>query len=116
MITSDELRLIALSLPEALERETWGESTFRAGEKIFVMLSTEGDRASVKASVEDQVALVAREPGTFSVAAYVGRFGWITVQLASVDPEEMRELIVDAWRRTAPKRLVTAYDRMTSAR
>jgi len=116
MITSDELRLIALSLPEATERETWGESTFRAGEKIFVMLSPEGNRASVKASVEDQAALVAREPGTFSVAAYVGRYGWITVQLASADPEEIRELIVDAWRRTAPKRLVIAYDRKNSAR
>ena len=40
----------------------------------------------------------------------VGRHGWVSIQLATVDPAEVRELIVEAWRQTAPKRLVAAYD------
>jgi hypothetical protein len=44
------------------------------------------------------------------VPAYVGRHGWVSIQLATVDPAELRELLVEAWRLIAPKRLVTAYD------
>ena len=50
------------------------------------------------------------DPSTFSMSSYVGRFGWVTVQLASVEPDIMRELVVDAWRRTAPKRLAAVFD------
>jgi hypothetical protein len=110
MITAEELRQVALSLPEAEERETWGEATFRVRDKIFVTLSANGQVAGVKASLEDQEELIASDPQTFAVAHYTGRFGWVSVQLSTVDPGEMRELIIEAWRRTAPKRLVAAYD------
>ena len=58
----------------------------------------------------DQAELIAADPETFSVAAYTGRYGWVRVNLSTVDPGELRELIVEAWRRTAPKRAVAAYD------
>jgi hypothetical protein len=34
----------------------------------------------------------------------------VSIQLATVDPTELGELVVEAWRQTAPKRLVVAYD------
>ena len=40
-----------------------------------------------------------------------GRFGWTTIRLDRVDPDELRELVVEAWRRTAPKRAVAAFDK-----
>ena len=40
------------------------------------------------------------------MARYVGRFGWIEVQLSNVDEAELRELLTEAWRRTAPKKLI----------
>lgn len=46
----------------------------------------------------------------FSSAPYVGRHGWVSVQLDLVDPEELRDLVVEAWRRTAPKRMVREFD------
>jgi hypothetical protein len=106
---SDAVRRIALSLPEAEERETWGEATFRVRDKIFVILGS-GGRASVKASVQEQSALVGTDQETFQIAPYVGRFGWVSVALGSVDRDEMRELVTEAWRLTAPKRLVAAFD------
>ena len=107
-MTADDVRRVALSLPEAEERETWGEATFRVRDKIFVMLGPDGRKAGVKASLDDQAALVEADPETFSVASYTGRFGWITVDLATVNPDLMRRLVVAAWRRTAPKRLAAA--------
>ncbi|HET7463887.1 MAG TPA: MmcQ/YjbR family DNA-binding protein [Longimicrobium sp.] len=106
----EQVREIALSLPEAEEKETWGEATFRVRDKIFTVLGETGKSAGVKASKEDQALLISSDPDTFSVSEYVGRFGWVTVQLARVDPKVMEELIVDAWRRTAPKRTVKEYD------
>ena len=51
-----------------------------------------------------------RRPEPFGVPAYVGRHGWVSIQLATVDPTEFGELVVEAWRQTAPKRLVATYD------
>jgi hypothetical protein len=110
MITADELRRVVLSLPEAEERETWGHPTFRVRDKMFAALSDDGRQASVKATRQEQAALIATAPETFSVPAYVGRHGWVSVELATVDPAELAELVVEAWRQTAPKRLVAAYD------
>jgi len=110
MTTANEVRRIALSLPETEERETWGEPTFRTKNKIFVTLSADGKTAGVKARKEHQTSIIASDPTTFSVAPYVGRFGWVTVELKRVGRQAMRILIVDAWRRTAPKRTVATYD------
>jgi hypothetical protein len=110
MITAEEVRRVALSLPEAEERETWGEATFRVRDKIFLMLSPSEETASVKASPVEQEQLVASDPQTFAIASYTGRFGWVSVRLATVDPDLMREIITAAWRRTAPRRLAAAYD------
>ena len=110
MITADELRQVVRSLPEAEERETWGHPTFRVRDRMFAAMSDDGQEASVKATRQEQAALVSAAPETFGIPAYVGRHGWVSIQLATVDPAEVRELIVEAWRQTAPKRLVTAYD------
>lgn len=110
MITADELRQVVRSLLEAEERETWGHPTFRVRDRMFAAMSDDGQEASVKATRQEQAALVSAAPETFGIPAYVGRHGWVSIQLATVDPAEVRELIVEAWRQTAPKRLVAAYD------
>ena len=110
-MTGDELRRIAMALPETEEKVTWEvDITFRVRDKIFVVMGQDGGSASVKASVEAQQALVGSDPKTFSVSHYTGRYGWTTVDLARVDASEMQELVEEAWRRTAPKKLVAAFD------
>jgi hypothetical protein len=101
----EQFRRICLSLPEAEERETWGEATFRVRGRIFAMGSPEGTSVSVKASLDDQAGLVAMDSKTFSVSAYTGRFGWVSVRLSRLDPGLAERLLRNAWERTAPKRL-----------
>jgi hypothetical protein len=106
----DAVRRIALSLPEAVEQETWGTPTFRVRKKIFVMFA-EGEReAWIKSTHDEQQALVQMDPETFFVPPYVGPSGWIGVRFRTVDRDELRELLTEAWRLTAPKRLVAAFD------
>ena len=111
MSTFDDVRRIALGLPEAEERLTWEvDITFRVRDKIFAMGGPDGTHISVKASIDRQSELVDLDPATFAPSAYVGRFGWVTVDLARVDGPLLEELIRDAWRRTAPKKLAATLD------
>ncbi|MBO4164523.1 MULTISPECIES: MmcQ/YjbR family DNA-binding protein [Micromonospora] len=115
MLTPDQVRDFALAMPEAVEQETWGHPTFRVRERIFASTSADGVVAIVRASKEDQAELMAADPETYDPADYFGRYGWVRAQLATADPDELRELVVEGWRRAAPKRLVAQYDG-TSAR
>jgi hypothetical protein len=109
--TLDDAAAAALALPATVEVLTWGdERTFRTRGKIFVMGNRGGASVSIRTSVTEQRELVASDPGTFRSAPYVGRFGWTSVQLSNVDAGELRELIVEAWRRAASKTVVRACD------
>ena len=105
-MTFKQLRRLCMSLPDVEERETWGEATFRVREKIFVIGSLDSETASVKASLDDQAGLMEMDPDTFSPSAYTGRYGWVRVRLPGLSPELAERLIRNAWRLTAPKRLL----------
>jgi hypothetical protein len=104
MVTFDQFLAMGLALPSAAERLTWET------EKIFAMGTPESGRVCVKASKEEQAALLAADPDTYSVAPYVGRHGWVLIELGRVGTDELRELVTEAWRRTAPKKLVRTFD------
>lgn len=111
-VTNKQLRTMLLALPEAQEVmvEAWGHPTYRVRDKMFASTSEDSPKVCLKATKETQAALLASDPDTFSFPAYVGRHGWVDVQLATVDRAELAELVAEAWRLTAPKRLVKAYD------
>jgi hypothetical protein len=112
-VTYAQIREWVLALPGTREVfvERWNEHTLRYGEKIFVIGDPTSGYASVKASVPDQAELIAGAPEVYEKSAYVGRYGWVRVDLSRVAADELRTVIEDAWRRTAPKRVVSAYDR-----
>lgn len=110
-VTLAKVRAMCLALPEVTEELTWEvDATWRIRGKIFVIGSDGSPTISVKTSREEQEELLATDPDTFAAAPYVGRFGWTSIRLKGIDAGHLRELIIEAWRRTAPKKLVKAYD------
>jgi hypothetical protein len=115
-MTLDELRELCLSLPGTHEKETWGDEehagdiTFRVGDKIYLITGQSGEGATIRTSQEQQADLMSAFPDAFSMAPYVGRFGWVSVKFNAVEPDLLREVIVSAWRRTAPKAVVRAFN------
>ena len=106
MPTFDDVRAIALALPEVEEKLTWGtDVTFRIRDKMFIVGADGADGATIKASITAQAELIDLDPETFSKASYVGRFGWVNVNLDRVDRGMLETLIRDAWRATAPAKL-----------
>jgi len=104
------VKRLALSLPEVEERRTWEEPTFRVRNKIFAMFADEQRVVWVKSTHDEQRALCPMDPETFFVPPYVGKSGWIGIKYRTVDRGELEELLTEAWRMTAPKRLLHAYD------
>jgi hypothetical protein len=106
------LRPICLALPEAEERETWGEPTFRVRDKIFCMHRTDTGEPALwcKAPPGSQAILVGADPRRFFVPPYVGPKGWVGMRLdGKVDWREVALLVTRSYRMTAPKRLVQRF-------
>lgn len=102
------LRSICLALPEAAEKEAWGDPTFRVRDKIFAMEKRGDGRVSVwcKAAPGSQAILVGADPALFFVPPYVGSKGWIGMRLdAKPDWNEVTAIVRRSYRLTAPKRL-----------
>lgn len=112
----ERLRTLCLSLPEATERLSHGEPTwFVQDKKVFVMFADRhhDDRLGFwcAAPPGEQEAQVAAAPLRFFRPPYVGGRGWLGVWLdVPVDWSEIEEVVRDAYRQIAPKRLALALD------
>lgn len=105
---ADRLRAICLALPEAMEKEAWGDPTFRVRDRIFAMFKQGDGRPSLwcKALPGSQTVLVGADPERFLVPPYVGHRGWVGMRLdRRPDWNEVAELVRRSYRLTAPKRL-----------
>jgi predicted DNA-binding protein (MmcQ/YjbR family) len=104
----DRLRAICLSLPEAVEKETWGGPTFRVRDKIFAMEWREDGRLSMwcKAPPGSQHILVTADPKSFFVPPYVGHKGWVGMRLDNKpDWAEVETVVKRSYKLVAPKPL-----------
>lgn len=113
----DRLRKICLALPEATEQLAWGEPTFRAGGKMFVMFANNHHNdgriaAWCNATFAVQDLLVRADPERYFVPPYQGTRGWIGVRLEDgrADWAEVAAIVEDAYRLVAPKRLLILLD------
>jgi predicted DNA-binding protein (MmcQ/YjbR family) len=112
---TERLRAICLVLPEAEERETWGDPTFRVGEKIFAMEKRGDGRVSVsvwcKAPPGSQMVLVGADPERFFVPPYVGPKGWVGMRLdRRPDWDEVAKLVRRSYRLIAPRKLAALVE------
>ena len=109
----ERLRAICLALPEAAEKQAWGDPTFRVRDKIFAMEKRGDGRISLwcKAPPGSQEILVGADPELFFVPPYVGSKGWIGVRLdRNPDWEEVAEVVKRSYRLIAPKRLAAMVE------
>lgn len=111
MATADDVRDLALALPETTEKLAWGQPTFRVRDKIFVSLSDDEMSMGFMVDKEERASLIAAEPAKFFMnPTHDANFNFARVHLAAVDRSELAEVIEDAWRYRAPKRLARSYD------
>jgi hypothetical protein len=110
MVTVDEVRALALSLPRTTEALVRGRVKFRVGRIVYLAFSADETLMGFGFPKEEREGLVAGEPDKFQLPRQSDmRFNWVVVRLAAIDADEMRELVLDAWRMVVPKRVAAEH-------
>ena len=124
MATWDDVRRIALSMPETSERPSHGSASWRVRDKLFVWerplrpadVRALGDAAPrgpiLGARVEHigaKEALLAHDPEVFFTTPHFDGYPSVLVRLDRIELDELEELIVEAWIARAPTRLADEY-------
>lgn len=111
MVTVEDVRAVASSLPRTTEALVRDRVKFRVGSIVYLAFSRDESEMGFAFPKEEREALVASEPDTFMMPSRSDlRYNWVLVRLAAIDTTEMRELVLDAWRMVVPKRVAAAYD------
>ena len=110
MVTIDEIRAFANTLPRSSEALVRGRVKFRIGRIVYLSLSRDGTVMGFAFPKELREALVDSEPEKYSLPSQSDlRYHWVHVRLAAIDAAEMRDLVEDAWAFCVPKRVAEEY-------
>ena len=104
-VSTEEARAFALSLPEAVEQDHHGRPSFRVGGRIFATLWSD-ERMNVMLDQGGILTAVEASPGVCEPVSWGRRHAAVGVALPSVEPDLLRELLLDAWEGKAPRRLL----------
>ena len=109
-VTADDVREIALSLPRAYEALVRDRVKFRVGRIVFLALSPDETVLGFGYPREERAALIASEPDKFFWPLPSDmRYQWVRCWLAAIDRDELRQIIVESWRMTVPKKVYAEY-------
>jgi hypothetical protein len=110
VVTIDDVRPLALSLPRTYEALVRDRVKFRVGRIVYLAFSRDETQMGFAFPKEWREVLVGSDPEQFIMpSAGDMRWNWVEVRLAALDRDEMRELVVDAWRMVVPKRVAADY-------
>lgn len=109
------LREMALELPGVEEGTSYGTPSLKVKGKMLVRLWEDGETLVLKTDFYERDHLIESDPATFFLTDHYREYPYVLVRLASADRTQMRSLLVDSWRRAAPKKLVAEYDRAHGA-
>lgn len=110
MPEAEDVRRVALSLPDTTEKVAWSMPTFRVAGKMFATLPEDESSMAVRCPKEERDELVMSEPEKFWIADHEAQFAWVRVRLAALEDEhELRDILADSWRQAAPPRLLEAH-------
>ncbi|MGH9132327.1 MAG: MmcQ/YjbR family DNA-binding protein [Ilumatobacteraceae bacterium] len=110
-VTLDDARAIVAPLPRSYEALVRGEVRFRVGSMVYAAVYHDDTIMGFAFPREEREALVGSEPDKFLMPRPSDmRYRWVCVRLDAIDVDELRELLIDAWRMCVPKKIAAAYE------
>jgi hypothetical protein len=106
----DEVRRIALSLPEATEEPHFQYASFRIRGKIFATVPPDDEYVHVFVDESQRELMVATRPEFCEKLWWGKKVVGLRVAVSAANAEDVRELLMSAWRRKAPKKLASTLD------
>ena len=110
VLCSSQLVEASTELPEVVLKEgvNWTNITFKG--KGFAWVNHPENQAMIKAHHDERDALLATAPGVYQAGWATNSSAWVRVRLELADPEEIFELLEEAWRMTATKRAIKTFN------
>ncbi|MFI6922675.1 MmcQ/YjbR family DNA-binding protein [Nonomuraea spiralis] len=106
MVTVEDVRRFAHTLPRSSEHLIRDRVKFRVGKIVYVAFSRDETQMGFGFPKEEREALVAAEPDKFLMPGESDlRFHWVVARMDALDVAEMRELVLEAWRMCVPKKV-----------
>jgi hypothetical protein len=110
VVTVEDVRVLALSLPRTTEALVRDCVKFRVGRIVYIAFSRDETQMGFGFPKEEREALIASEPHKFLMPRKSDlRYNWVEVRLDAIDHDEMRELVLDAWRMVVPRRVAVDH-------
>ena len=109
-VTFDTVRQLALAMPGVVESTSYGTVAFKVNGKLIARFHQDGDSLAVKVEYAAREVLMGVNPKTFYITDHYRCWPWMLVRVSSVDREELRVLLEDAWRALASKRNKALYE------
>ena len=117
MVTLDEVRELALSLPRTTEAVVRGRLKFRVGRIVWIAFSRDETKMGFAFPKDWRAVLIGSDPDKFLMPEPADlRYNWAVVRLAAIDHQEMRELVLDAWEFVVPKRVAEEHSQQPPAK
>ena len=108
--TIESIRELALSLPRSYEVLVRDRVKFRVGSLVYLAFARDETMMGFAFPKEERAALIEAEPDKFLLPKPSDlRYNWVVVRLGAIDDDEMRELVIEAWRMVVPKRVAAEH-------
>ncbi len=113
MVTIDDVRQFAMTLPHTTEALVGGRVKFRVGRLVYVSFSRDATVMGFAFPKDERDWLVGGTPAKFMQPHRSDlRYNWVLVRMSAIDEAEMRELVIDAWRMVIPRRIAAAHSQV----
>ena len=104
MVTVEDVRVLALTLPRTTEHLVRDRVKFRVNRLVYVAFSRDETLMGFGYPKDQRAALVESDPDKFTMPGTSDlRYNWVVARLAALDLDEMTELVTDAWAMCVPK-------------
>ena len=109
-VSYETVRELACHLPGVDEGTSYGTPALKVRGKLFVRLKEDGETIVLRTDAFEREHLLRTAPETFFITDHYREYPWVLVRLSAITAAQLQELLEDAWRRVAPKRLIAAHD------
>jgi hypothetical protein len=110
MVTIEDVREVVKGLPRSYEVMVGGRVKYRVGRIVYLSFSRDETVMGFAFPKEERDWLIGGSPDKFLLPSKGDlRYNWVLARLEALEHEEMRELVLDAWRMVVPKSVAASY-------
>ena len=105
-----DIAVIAGRFPGVVETTSYGTRALKVGKTLLARLKEDGETLVLKMDIVSRDFVLREQPAVFFMTDHYRDYPYVLVRLAALETGQAKELLEDAWRLSAPKRLVLSWD------